>query len=191
MSQFEFFARLGFSHITDFDGFDHMLFLLALCAVYQFVDWRRWFWAITFFAIGHSATLLISGMGWISVNADWIEFLIPVTILVTAIGNLLKPGKKEVGWRKPILAGIFGLIHGFGFSNFFKMAIEDADSPFLSVLYFTAGIELGQLAIVAIIFLTGWSLTTGLKVKQRDWVLVVSGAVLGLSLLMLTEAWPL
>jgi hypothetical protein len=191
MNQFEFFARLGFGHITDFNGYDHMLFLLALCAIYQLSDWKRWFWAITFFAIGHSATLFISGMGWLAVDADWIEFLIPVTILITALTNILKPTKKDIGWQKPILAGLFGLIHGFGFSNFFKLAIEDSDNPALSVLYFTFGIELGQLAIVAVIFVVAWALINGLRVKQRDWTLVVSGGVLGLSVVMMAENWPL
>jgi hypothetical protein len=190
MSKFELYFNLGISHITDFQGFDHMLFLLALCTTYQFADWRKWLLAVTLFTVGHSATLFISGMNYLEVSAEWIEFLIPVTIFISGLLNLRKPAKNKGGYIRPILAGVFGLIHGFGFSNYFKMVFADETSPFSAVGYFTIGIEAGQLLIVLGIFIISWALVQGLKVKQRDWELFVTGGVVALSLFLMTETFP-
>ncbi|MCH8554080.1 MAG: HupE/UreJ family protein [Schleiferiaceae bacterium] len=190
MDKWELFMRLGFDHITDFEGFDHMLFLLALCAVYQLADWRRWLLAITFFTIGHSLTLFISGMDYLTVNADWIEFLIPVTIFMTGVSNLTKMGQNRLSKLRPILAGIFGLIHGFGFSNYFRMVMIGEDSALSAILYFTLGIEIGQVLIVLIILVLAWALFNAFSVKMRDWNLFVTGIVTGLSVVMMVETFP-
>lgn len=191
MTKFELYFNLGLQHITDFQGFDHMLFLLALCTTYQFADWRKWLLAVTLFTVGHSVTLFIAGMGYLSVNADWIEFFIPVTIFISALLNLKKPGKSNGLGLRPILAGIFGLIHGFGFSNYFKMVFAEESSPLAAVSFFTVGIEAGQLLIVLSIFLISWALINGLKIKQRDWELLITGGVVALSFYLMTQTFPL
>ena len=90
MGTFQFYLTLGLQHIADFKGYDHILFIVVLCAVYQIKHWRKILILITAFTIGHSASLVLATFNIIRISGDWIEFLIPVTILLTAIGNMLQ-----------------------------------------------------------------------------------------------------
>ena len=155
MSELIAFATLGFQHITDPRGADHIVFLLALAAIYRFRDWRECVWVITAFTIGHSVTLALAVTGALLLPAALIEFLIPVTILVTAIENLIVRDGSTAMWGRryrPVFAGVFGLVHGAGFANYLRSLF--VDSLAVPLIGFNIGLELGQLIVVALAFVT-------------------------------------
>jgi hypothetical protein len=149
MSEFWTFVQLGFRHIADIEAMDHILFLVALAAIYRFRDVRRVFWVITAFTIGHSVTLALAVTGVLNLPQAIIEFLIPVTIVATGIENLLVRDRGETASRaryRPIFAGVFGLVHGAGFANYLKaMFVERVAVPLFG---FNAGIEAGQVTVL-------------------------------------------
>jgi hypothetical protein len=150
MSTFLTFAHLGFRHIVDVSAMDHILFLLALAAIYRPRDWRAAAWVITAFTIGHSVTLLLAVTGIMTLPGPLIEFLIPVTILITGIENILVRDRGAVLWRggyRPVFAGVFGLVHGAGFANYLKALFVNQIA--LPLFGFNVGIELGQLVVLA------------------------------------------
>ncbi|MEM9897931.1 MAG: HupE/UreJ family protein, partial [Pseudomonadota bacterium] len=123
MQSFHLYLRLGFEHISDLAGFDHILFLVALCAVYRIEDWRKITVLVTAFTVGHSVTLALSSFGIVTIPSTIIEFLIPTTILLTALNNVMERPADMLPsglWRKYAMALFFGFIHGMGFSNFFR-----------------------------------------------------------------------
>ena len=151
MSELIAFVHLGFRHITDFAALDHMLFLLALAAIYRGRDWRDMLWVITGFTVGHSVTLALAVSGGLRLPTPLIEFLIPVTILVTGLENILVRRRDRAplgGGYRPVFAGVFGLVHGAGFANYLQSLF--AGSIVVPLLGFNAGIELGQLVVLGL-----------------------------------------
>jgi hypothetical protein len=149
------FATLGFQHITDPRGADHILFLLALAAIYRFKDWRECVWVVTAFTIGHSITLALAVSGLQNLPTAVIEFLIPVTIVVTALENLVVRDRTTAVWGRryrPMLAGLFGLVHGAGFANYLRSLFVDRLA--MPLLGFNLGLEAGQLIVIALAFVT-------------------------------------
>jgi len=145
------FVQLGFKHITDLGAMDHILFLLALAAIYRPRDWRKALWVITAFTVGHSITLGLAVTGAITLPMALIEFLIPVTIVATCIENILVADRERAPWRgryRPVFAGVFGLVHGAGFANYLRDLF--ADRIALPLFGFNIGIEVGQVAVLAI-----------------------------------------
>lgn len=200
-STFSAYLQLGFDHISDLNGYDHILFIVALCAIYRLQEWRKVAILVTAFTIGHSITLALAALDIIPINGALIEFLIPVTIVITALYNVIThrtntDDTNATFGRKINLnygfALIFGLIHGMGFSNFFKSLVTPGqESEFIRQLFaFNVGVELGQLAIVAIILLVAYVAISLVKVKQRDWNLFISGAAFGNALIMALERIP-
>ncbi|MCH7401606.1 HupE/UreJ family protein [Belliella kenyensis] len=193
MGQFRLYFELGYKHILDINGFDHILFVIALCAIYLARDWKKIIILITAFTIGHSITLAMATLNILRVNANWIEFLIPVTIAITALANIIKPkpsSSKGIQLNY-IFAIFFGLIHGLGFSNYLRSLLGREASIFQPLLAFNIGLEVGQLLIVAI-FLISSSLIVGLLgVNRKEWTLVTSAIVLGMSIMMMidTKFW--
>lgn len=191
MNTFQLFLELGFKHITDFQGFDHMLFLLALCGVYDLRQWLKVFWVVTFFTISHSLTLALVVFEFVQVNSGWVEFLIPVTILLTGLLNLLIYDRADHFKIKLTISALFGLIHGMGFSGFYKMVMP-ADQPWVnSYLPFNLGIEIGQLLIVLAVLLISFIFRDFLNVSRKSWNIFISGAVTSLSIVMIADKWPL
>ena len=193
MGTFQFYLTLGLQHIADFKGYDHILFIVVLCAVYQMKHWRKILILITAFTIGHSTSLVLATFNIIRISGDWIEFLIPVTILLTAIGNMLQ--RKEsysIGHHKYkyLLALFFGLIHGLGFSNYLRALLNEEDSLAGPLFSFNLGIELGQIFIVCGFLFAGLILINIFKTKPREWNLVISGAGIGISLILIFERLP-
>lgn len=187
---FSVYFQLGLRHIADFDAYDHMLFLLALVCVYRLFDAVKVLILVTAFTLGHSLTLFLATTEVLIVNADWIEFLIPVTILITSISNIVRGKDAARGnmiWPY-ILAAFFGLIHGMGFSNYLRMLLSDQGELFIPLAAFNIGIEVGQVAIVIGIFLLYELTFRALRFKHRDWILVISGATAGISLILIKEA---
>lgn len=150
MSNFELYFKLGFQHITDVNGFDHILFLVALIALYSFAQLKDVIILASAFTAGHSISLILSTLGYVNIQSAWIEFLIPVTILLTGLTNLIK-GKPNKMYLTYLITTIFGLIHGLGFSIFLQ-AITTTKVGFVkALLAFNIGLEVGQLVIIAIL----------------------------------------
>jgi hypothetical protein len=189
MQPFELFLRLGISHITDFQGYDHMVFLIALCVNYSFRDWKKVLFVISFFTIGHTITLGLAATGIVSLHPPTVEFLIALTILLTGIGNLTKRGQQSVGKFRYWLGGVFGLIHGLGFSGYYSMIAEGAN-PWVSLPAFTLGIELGQVIVVIAYMILAQLILTAFTISKRDWMLVISGGVIGIAVVMMLERLP-
>ncbi|MCF0049206.1 HupE/UreJ family protein [Dyadobacter chenwenxiniae] len=189
MSEFQAYLQLGFNHITDSLGYDHILFIMALCTVYTLIDWKKVIVLVTAFTIGHSITLALSTMGFVNVNPDWIELLIPVTIVITAVLNFFykvpkasfSPNEKSSQIRYPI-ALFFGLIHGLGFSNYLRTLLGKEADIVNPLLGFNIGLELGQLIIVFIILSIAFVMIELLRVQRLSWIHILSGIIVGMSL---------
>ena len=190
MHSISLYVQLGIGHIADIAGFDHILFLIALCAVHKLEQWRSLLVLVTAFTVGHSVTLALASLSVIVVASDVIEFLIPVTILVTAINNLFAhtdSAKAQVIGREYVMALFFGFIHGMGFSNYFRALLMDDSSIFVPLLGFNLGIEIAQLSFVLAIVGFVYLLTNLVGIRHRDWSLFVSGAAAGISVLLMLE----
>jgi hypothetical protein len=184
---FPTYFQLGFEHITDINGYDHMLFLLALCAAYVYSDWKKILVLVTAFTVGHSITLSLAVLNIIPVNSDWVEFLIPVTVVATAVKNLVLKQEKAATAAYLMALG-FGLIHGMGFSNYLRSLL--GDELLLPLFSFNLGIEVGQLLVVAAIFLIQFVLINAISGKHKHWNLAVSLVAGGISLLLAAQRTP-
>ena len=191
MQDFIFFFFLGWEHIISLDALDHQLFILALIAVYAYNDFKKILILVTAFTIGHSITLALSSLDILRVPSKWVEFLIPLTIVITALDNILMKGKQNNLMKvNYYLALIFGLIHGMGFANTARMMIAKEQSLFVPLLGFNIGLELGQIVLVIVILVILFFLLKLFKVNRKDWILFISSAVFALSLKMTLERWP-
>lgn len=182
------YLELGFDHILDLNGYDHILFLIALCALYTLNEWKKVLILVTAFTIGHSITLALSALDVISVKDSLIEFLIPVTIFITALLNLIaKPDNTGRWGPNYLLALSFGFIHGMGFSYFFKALLGKEADIILPLFAFNVGVELGQLCIVAAIMVINLFVVGFAKLKQRYWTIAVSLIAAVLSAYMILQ----
>ena len=190
MSEFGIYFELGMDHILDVKGYDHILFIIALCAIYILRDWRKVLILVTAFTIGHSITLALATMRIVNFDSEVIEFLIPVTILLTAVINIFKKertletSKIQTNY---ILALFFGLIHGLGFSNFLRSMLGKDSSIVSQLLAFNIGLEVGQIIIVAVFLFISFILVDIFGAKRRDWRLIISSAVGGIALMLMIE----
>src|SRR5690606_13947691 len=185
MNDFLFYLNLGWEHIISLDALDHQLFVLVLVAVFVIKDWKNIFWIITAFTIGHSITLALSVFAIVRAPAKWVEFLIPLTIVITAFDNILMRNRPNNLMKMNFyLALFFGLIHGMGFANTARMMIANEQHIFLPLLGFNIGLELGQLAVVAAILIIQFILLNLFKVNRKDWIMFISSGVFALSLKM-------
>ncbi len=190
MSLFELYFKLGLQHIADLKGYDHILFILTLCAVYSLKEWKRVLILVTAFTIGHSLTLALATLDLVRVDGDLIEFLIPLTIFVTALANVLTRKQKVTStlhYLKYSAALFFGLIHGLGFSNYLRSLLGSEKGLVLPLFSFNVGIEAGQILIVAVIMLLTKVVVDLLHYPRREWHVLMSGAGLGVSLVLMIE----
>ncbi len=193
MTTFQMYLQLGIEHITDLKGYDHILFLITLMAVYQVKHWKKILILITAFTIGHTTSLVLATFSLIHISTRWIEFLIPATICLTALVNIFQSkadSSKGHHLYKYFMALGFGLIHGLGFSNYLKSLILNEDSIAGPLFSFNLGIEAGQMIIVAGFILLGVISIELFKAKPRDWNLVFSGAGMGVSIILMIERFP-
>lgn len=192
MQDFWLYFNLGREHIADLSGYDHILFVTALCLRYLIQDWKKILILVTAFTIGHSITLALSVLNYVQVSTAWIEFLIPITILITAITNVFgNPGQQKSRVSLIyLLALFFGLIHGLGFSNYLKSLLGKNTNIVSELLAFNIGLEVGQLVIVAAVLLVSVICVQLLKIQRREYLLFASGAVFGIALLMTLERFP-
>jgi HupE / UreJ protein len=196
MQDFGFYFNFGWDHIISKDALDHQLFILALAAIYVLKDWKQVLLLVTAFTIGHSLTLALSVLDMIRFSTKWVEFLIPCTIVVTAIINLFQKnftatpklfGANRINYA---LALVFGLVHGMGFANSLRFLIADDQNLGWSLLAFNIGLEVGQIVLVTFILLLSHFFINMVKVNRREWVIFLSGIAFGLALIMALERIP-
>lgn len=189
MSGFGSYFSLGLQHIGDMGAYDHIVFLLALVARYGFRDWKKVLILVTAFTVGHSITLALAALSWIPVQASIIEFLIPVTIFCTAIYNLYQSsGSNEDHKVQYLISLVFGLVHGMGFSNFFRSLLGSQADLTGPLLAFNLGVEAGQLLIVLVALSLSFLVVDLLRaLNRRDWTVFLSGAAAGISVILMQQ----
>ncbi len=185
LSDFLFYFKLGWLHIVSLDALDHQLFILALVAVYTVKNLKQVLILVTAFTIGHSLTLLLSVLEVIRFSSKWVEFLIPITIVITSLFNLFKkdfsPKSVNVNYY---LALLFGLVHGMGFANSIRMMLAKDQQLGWGLLGFNVGLEIGQIFFVIIILSLTWLSLSIFKIRRREWIIFISAAIFGLALQM-------
>ena len=191
MSEFQLYFGLGKDHILDYkNGYDHILFLVALCALYIGRDWRKILILVTAFTIGHSITLALSTLNIVRVKPDLIEFLIPLTIFITASSNLFK-NENNISdspmQMNYFYASFFGLIHGLGFSNYLRSILGRDKSIITQLFAFNLGLEFGQIIIVVLFMSVCFILVDLFGLNRRDWKMVISSAVAGIALVLMKD----
>lgn len=195
MTEFFIFLKLGYQHITDINGYDHILFVVALCAIYRITDWKKILILVTAFTIGHSITLALAALNVIEYSTDLIELLIPVTIIFTCITNLFHKSsdnmldKEKFSPVRYLLALGFGLIHGMGFSNYLRSLLGKDENILPQLFAFNVGLEFGQVLIVAITMGLSFLMLNGFKVRKHTWNLILSSFVAGVAFKLMTEKW--
>jgi len=193
MQDFWLYFQLGRDHIADWKGYDHILFVIALSLRYLLKDWKKVLVLVTAFTIGHSITLALSVLDYVSIPSRWVEFLIPVTIFITALSNVWQKDFQFKS-RFPLIyffALFFGLIHGLGFSYYLKSLLGKETNIVGELLAFNLGLEFGQILIVTVALACSWVCVTLFKFSRREYLLFLSGAIFGLALLMAIQRFPI
>ena len=186
MEQFSLYFQIGRDHILDLSmGLDHILFVFALAAGYLISDWKKILILVTAFTVGHSITLALATLNVIQVRTDAVEFFIVVTILIAAISNLFPNSTSSKIQISYGYALFFGLIHGLGFSNTLRAMLSKNQELITPLLAFNLGLEFGQIIIVAAFLLTGFLAVNLAGLGRRDWRLIVSSAIAGMSILLI------
>ncbi len=192
MSEFWMYFSIGLKHVLDINAYDHLLFLVALVIPYAFKDWKNVFVLVSLFTIGHTLALLLSVYGIVQIQASLVEFLIPITILITAVFHLFTAGKSSKNESVTFVAIVtlfFGIIHGLGFSNYFKTILPGTTSDkLLPLLEFALGIEAAQIIVVVVFLIISYIVQTFFRFSKRDWALVMSAFIIGVVLPMIIES---
>ncbi|WP_395075947.1 HupE/UreJ family protein [Flavobacterium sp.] len=183
MSEFWIYFNIGIKHVLNIGAYDHVLFLIALTIPYAFKDWRRLLLLISLFTVGHTLALVLSVYEIVYIKSNLIEFIIPITILVVAIFNLFTAGKNNKNESISLIAFVtlfFGIIHGLGFSNYFKTILpgKSADK-LLPLTEFALGIETAQIIVVFVVLIISYIVQTFFRFSKRDWTLVMSAFIIG------------
>lgn len=191
MNDFSLYFTTGWEHIITFEALDHILFIVSLAAIYLLKDWKHVLILITAFTIGHTITLALSSLQLITVPVDWVEFLVPVTIVLTAFSNLFiknfSPRSIRINY---FLALFFGLIHGMAFAETLRFMLASDQSFALSLFSFSLGLELGQVLVVILILVIAHFFVTLLKIPRREWVIFLSAIAIALAVEMAIERRP-
>ena len=197
ISTFTVYLRLGFEHLLDLRGYDHILFLAVLCAAYTLPRWRELLVLVTAFTIGHSVSLAVATLRLVRVDTGLVEFLIPVTIVATAVTNLAglrreDPDEHRVAARpaRYAFALAFGVIHGLGFSNFLRLALGEERSLFVPLLSFNIGLELAQIVVAVAVLAVALAAVRLLSLPERLWTLLLSVLAGGVAATMAVQRWP-
>jgi hypothetical protein len=192
MSEFWIYFQIGLKHVLDIHAYDHVLFLIALTVPYTFKDWKRILLLVSVFTIGHTLALLLSVFGIVTVKVSLVEFLIPITILITAFYHLFTAGKaaKNDGLNLIFFVTLFfGIIHGLGFSNYFKTILGgSATSKLVPLGEFALGIEVAQVVVVFVVLVLSYIVQTVFRFSKRDWALVMSAFIVGVVIPMIVES---
>jgi hypothetical protein len=189
LQDFSLWFTEGLGHIADPKAYDHILFLLVLFTGFAIKDWRRILLLVTAFTIGHSITLALSVLEIVKINTNLVEFLIPCTIMMTALFNLvsINRGTKQRIWFNFFMVIFFGLIHGLGFSILLKSLLGRESDIRIPLFSFNLGIEAGQILIIGIAALVTLLITNLLGITHKTWRLFISAAAFGVAFIMALE----
>ncbi len=191
MPDFWIFFKVGLHHVLDIHGYDHLLFLIVLIVPYVAKDWKRILILVSFFTLGHTLSLLLSVFNVITIKASLVELLIPITILVTALYNLIMAGKTGKTSNLSFISGVtifFGIIHGLGFSTYFNSILPGKPVDKLGPLFeFALGIESAQIIVVLGVLILAFIAQTLFRFNKRDFTLIMSSFVIGVILPLLIE----
>lgn len=193
MQEFLFYIKLGLDHVLDFGAYDHILFLSALAVPFTFKNWKKVLILATVFTVAHCTSLALSVYEVVTMDVGLIEFLIPVTIVLTALFNFAYVYKEslDVGLFLHILAtAFFGLIHGFGFSNYFKMLMAEEEDKVTPLLGFATGIELSQVTIILMVLAIAFAIVDLLKAKRSIFIAVASILIIAITIPLLIDTFP-
>jgi hypothetical protein len=216
-SEFLVYLQLGFEHIVDLRGYDHILFIVALGAGYALGRWRELLILVTAFTLGHSLTLALATLDLVSIDSTLVEVLIPLTILVTALYDVVevrrrrppdaaRPGSPEEDEARQAARGAasgvarrrmrrikyalalgFGLIHGLGFSTFLRAVLGAEESITLPLFAFNVGLEVGQILILGVLLLLTHAAVRWTPLPPTRWTLFLSGTTAAAALALLVE----
>ena len=195
MSDFWIYFETGLNHVLNIKSYDHVLFLMALSVPHSFKDWKKILLLLTVFTVGHTLALVLSVFEIVMIKAQWVEFLIPITILIAAVFNFFTVGKttrREFGNSIVLIALFFGVIHGLGFSNYFKAILPGSSSQKVApLLEFALGIEVAQMLVVIFMLLLSYSVQTFFRFSKRDFTIVTSAFIVGVVVPMIiqNEIW--
>ncbi|MCC9072819.1 HupE/UreJ family protein [Flavobacterium sp. F-65] len=192
MSDFWIYFQIGLKHVLDIHAYDHVMFLMALTIPYAFKDWKRILLLVTVFTVGHTLALLLSVYGIITIKVNIVEFLIPITILITAFFNFFTAGKSSKTESINLVFFItlfFGIIHGLGFSNYFRTILGGSPtSKLLPLAEFALGIEAAQIIVVFVVLIISYIVQTIFRFSKRDWTLAMSAFIIGVVIPMVIES---
>lgn len=195
MNDFWIYFNIGLKHVLDINAYDHVLFLLALTVPYDAKAWKKILILVSLFTLGHTVSLFLAVFGIVKINPTFVEFLIPITILITAFFNLYSAGKSA---KKDSLTFIgfvtlfFGIIHGLGFSNYFNSILSgSATDKLIPMFEFALGIEAAQIIVVVVALILAFVVQTLFKFSKRDWILTISAFIIGVVVPMIlqSEIW--
>lgn len=189
-----FNVEFGINHILDLNAYDHILFLIALTIPYLSKDWKHLLLLVSIFTLGHSFSLVLAAYNIVNIDVQLVEFLIPITILIVALFNVFTAGKGPQKKKLGILffsTLFFGLIHGLGFANEFRILVGNSSNKLFVLFEFALGIEIAQIIVVFIILFLGYLIQTFFRFSKRDWIMVISSIVAGMAIPMLTNNWYL
>jgi len=191
LENFWFNVEYGINHVLNINAYDHVLFLIALTVPYIFKDWKRVLLLVSIFTLGHTLSLVLAAYDLVRIDGQIIEFLIPVTILIVALFNVLTAGKGAQKEKIGVLffsTLFFGLIHGLGFAREFHMLAGKTDNKFFLLIEFALGIEISQVIIVFTVLFLGFLVQTLFRFSKRDWIMVISAIVVGLVIPMILKS---
>lgn len=152
MGTFQLYISLGWEHLTDFGGYDHMLFLLALVLGYSYKNWKALLTLVTAFTVGHSIALALAVFKIVTFNSNYIEYGILLSIAALALKRFLTADVKTKSNNmrfEYILVLFFGVIHGLGFSNYLSAILSN--DVWKALLGFNLGLEIAQVVFVSIV----------------------------------------
>lgn len=195
MNDFWIYFNIGLKHVLDINAYDHVLFLLALTVPYEAKAWKKILILVSLFTLGHTVSLFLAVFGIIKINPTFVEFLIPITILITAAFNLYSVGKAAKKDNLTFIGFVtlfFGIIHGLGFSNYFNSILSgSATDKLLPMFEFALGIEAAQIIVVVVALILAFVVQTLFKFSKRDWILTISAFIIGVVVPMIlqNEIW--
>ncbi|MES2629611.1 MAG: HupE/UreJ family protein [Bacteroidota bacterium] len=187
---FSTYFQLGWHHIANLLAYDHLVFILAMSAGKSFKDWKKLAILVTAFTIGHSVTLALGTLRIVIIPTAIIEFLIPATILATALFHLFTKFRDQ-GKFLYIMVLLFGLIHGLGFSNFLVQTLSSEESILVPLLGFNLGLEVGQLLILSVFLVISQLVSRVFGFPANDWAIYVCGLASGIAMILMinTKFW--